>query len=696
MPARSSLLLAPCARRQRGAATVLMTLLVGLAVMASTLALVQYVRSSQDQGVAMHAQTQAQMNAWAGAELVRQYLQGLTTAQRASLLASVQSTSAATPLDFSTDVGASAVLLPASTSTNFLARVTGITAASIPKARTTVTLDLNYGVSPAGLSALRNAFKSGVATQLGGTITLLTDTVEQATVNVRGDLLSGGYSMTGANTINATGTINLGSNSNYQVLNSNCDVVISGTTTVGTVNALRHVCGAGTARVSGVATANGSIDMGTANNGTLAALGGTVSSNSCSAQGFAGNAAQGLAASCATPAVAGVNLGNGSAASVKSGLDAYMGSGTIGSLVAGRDLVITGWNGTVNGTVVRQVVRGSYNFLGTVTTGGPSPTITPVQAVAIEPDTPFNANDYRSYANYAFYLSGNDLKVDVKNITGVADGSYYLGTASRTSAMRYACTFSGDNCSAGNRSLDLCTANPNTACLTYAAGSWTLATDIGEGMRAGVAWFSGNLEASTGTYYNTFIATGNITTSGTHTIYAPNYAGYSGTVGGTTYAPSGLCTTAAGVAIASYPSNYCNLANASFNPTAASGLGSYAYMAGSFSGASYAASSYLGGNVALGGGAFNGYVLAGNAFSSGGVSTIRGFVSSQGSGAGNSNQSSKTANLGSSTTIDVRALPATLAAGNTASAGAGADAGNGSSSGSGSTATVSLLYSRYL
>jgi hypothetical protein len=379
--------------------------------------------------------------------------------------------------------------------------------------------------------------------------------------------------------------------------------------------------------------------------------------------------------------------GSGSATTVKSRKNVYIGSGSIGSLTAAFDLVLNNWNATINGTVGGQVVRNGRNYQGTVTTGGASPTITPVQTVTIEADAPFNATDYRTYANYAFYVSGSDLKVDIKNVNGVSDGSYYIGTTGRGNGMRYACSFSGDNCGSGNKTLDLCTAANNTQCLSYSAGTWTLATNTNEGMRPGVVWFSGSLDASTGTYYNSFIATANITTSGNHTVYAPNYAGYSGKVGGNTYAPHGICTTAAGVAISNYPGNFCNLATASFDPTAASGLGSYAFMAGSFSGASYNASSYVGGNVALRASSeINGYVLAGNAFSSGGSSTIRGYVSSQGSGVANASQASKNATLGASTTIDMRALPATLAAGSASGTG-------GSSAGA---AVVSILYSRYL
>ena len=676
------------ARRQRGVATVMMALLVGMAVMASTFAVVQQVRTSQDQSMTAHAQTQAQMNAWAGAEMVRQYLQGLTSAQRATLLASVQASAANTALSFSSDMGVSAVLLPASTSSNFLSRITGITAAANPKAKTTATLGVTYAVT-AGLATLSTAFKSGMRAQLGGSITLAADTPEQAVLNVVGDLLTGGYSISGAHTINATGTINLGSNSSFQVLNSNCDVVISGTTQSVTVNARRHVCGSGTAKVTGVATANGSISMGAAGNGTLAAIGDTSFTDSCSASGFAGSAT--LAATCAAPTYGpGVDLssGNSSASTVKSRQSVYVGSGTIGSLAAALDLVLKNWNATVNGSVGRQVVRNGYNYQGTVTTGGASPTITPVQAVSIQADTPFNANDYRAYANYAFYVSGSDLKVDIKNVNGVGDGSYFIGTTGRASAMRYACSFSGDNCNLGNKTLDLCTNTTNTQCLSYSAGKWTLETGTTDGMRPGVAWFSGSLEASTGTYYNTFIATANITTKGSHTVYAPNYAGYAGRAANPAY--PGICTTTAGAAIANYPSNFCNLATASFDPTAASGLGSYAYMAGSFSGASYNASSYVGGNVAPSdSSAINGYVLAGNAFSSGGTTTIRGYVSSQGSGVANASQTSKSASLGANTTIDMRGLPATLAAGS-----AGSTGGTGSSSAG--AAAVSILYSRYL
>ena len=169
----------------------------------------------------------------------------------------------------------------------------------------------------------------------------------------------------------------------------------------------------------------------------------------------------------------------------------------------------------------------------------------------------------------------------------------------------------------------------------------------------------------------------NITTSGSHVTYAPSYAGYSGTVGGISYAPAGVCTTATGATIDYYPSNFCNTASASYDATAAAGLGSYAYMAGSFSGSTYQASSYVGGNVVLA--SSNnvfGYVLAGNAFTSAGNSTIRGYISAQGLGVNNPAQATKFSSLGASTAINAQSLPSTLS--------------------NNSKSTVTIAYARYL
>lgn len=496
-------------------------------------------------------------------------------------------------------------------------------------------------------------------------------------MNIAGDLSTGGNSITGADIINATGTINIGSGSSYQILNSNCDVVISGGVQVVTINARRHVCGVGGTKVSGVATANGSINMATSGNGSLNARAQTVFTDSCSATASAGGGDTNAAATCAEPIGAGVDMftgnNNGEATTVNSRGNVYMGSGTIGTVKAAVDLVIKGSGGNINGTVGGSVVLNGFSFNGTVSTGGASPTIDTVAAVSITPDNKFNATDYRTYANYAFYVSASDLLVDVKSVNGVTDGTYLLGNATGGSSYDYLCPTSSSACNSNNAIMNLCL---SSKCIRYDASSqrWYVGNDM-NAIRPGVVWFSGNLDAGNGTYYNTFIATGNISTSGSHVVYAPNYVGYAGGTSGSV----GVCTTS-GTTRENYPTNFCNIGSTSYDSGAAAGLGSYAYMAGSFSGSTYDASSYVGGNVTLA--SSNnvfGYVLAGNAFTSSGSSTIKGYISAQGLGVANAAQTTKFSTLGASTKIDATALPSTLT----------------NTTGSGN-ATVALKYARHL
>lgn len=72
--------------RQRGIATVLIVLLTGLGLTAGVLGTVSYVRDLQEQDRTAHAQTQAQMKAWTGAEVVQQYLGQLDGTALAALL----------------------------------------------------------------------------------------------------------------------------------------------------------------------------------------------------------------------------------------------------------------------------------------------------------------------------------------------------------------------------------------------------------------------------------------------------------------------------------------------------------------------------------------------------------------------------------------------------------------------------------
>lgn len=61
-------------QHQTGIATILIILLTGLSLTAVVLGLNHYLRIGQQQGLALQAQTQSQIKAWTGAEIVRRYL----------------------------------------------------------------------------------------------------------------------------------------------------------------------------------------------------------------------------------------------------------------------------------------------------------------------------------------------------------------------------------------------------------------------------------------------------------------------------------------------------------------------------------------------------------------------------------------------------------------------------------------------
>ena len=82
-------------KSQQGIATVLIVLLVGVALSASTLGVIYSVKSTQSKQITSHASTNAQSAAWALAEATRVYLSELSPAALSALEASVETAGAA-------------------------------------------------------------------------------------------------------------------------------------------------------------------------------------------------------------------------------------------------------------------------------------------------------------------------------------------------------------------------------------------------------------------------------------------------------------------------------------------------------------------------------------------------------------------------------------------------------------------------
>ena len=222
---------------QRGIATVLILLLVGLSLSAAVFGTAHYIRSQQQQDVAAHAQTQAQMKAWTGTELVRQYLQQL---QDSGQLAALYAKAPPFDLTLSGDGVTSAVLarITASDSTarTVTARLTGVTAPD-SSAEARAVVEVVYAVG-AG---------SGTAPSQCGT-PIRSSTVLRGDVSIRG------------------GTTSFTSGENYT------DVAIDGSLTIQNASeAIISGCTKGDITLSG-----GGIDA----NATLSSQNGTIRINS--------------------------------------------------------------------------------------------------------------------------------------------------------------------------------------------------------------------------------------------------------------------------------------------------------------------------------------------------------------------------------------------------------------------------------
>src|SRR5690606_11982693 len=115
--------------------------------------------------------------------------------------------------------------------------------------------------------------------------------------------------------------------------------------------------------------------------------------------------------------------------------------------------------------------------------------------------------------------------------------------------------------------------------------------------------FDGNLVVGNGVYVSTFIATGNIATSGSHRNMSPNYAGHAVTCANAT-PPGG---SAAPDFAQLVPLNLCNVAGGTMTGAPVANI---AYLAG---GRAPGGGGFSGGDITLGASTrADGAVLAGN------------------------------------------------------------------------------------
>lgn len=695
-------------RRQSGIATILIILITGLSFGALVLGLAYYVRSTQEQGMAMHAQTQAQIKAWTGAEVVRRYLNVLLSnetrakpgdsnvsfnlhdfaeqfsAQAAD--AGQAAGSAALPLEGIQGLSARVVSVDDDQG-EFVVDIVGETGQGT-RAHATSTLRLVYRIS-GGTPASRNRALTFMRNlRLGGSINVRSDAGTRYEINVKGDVSTGGNSITGVDIINATGSIQIGSGSSFDELHANGDIQLTGS-----VSGQQNLSSRGNICLSGGASALGTVHA----MGSVVGDGGVRFGN-ISSIGISEGVGEVLCAPVALDAnghAYGVDLqGNSAAQSVTTKGSVRLNSGSIGQLLAQGDLVVSNWGGDTQGRIGGELRNQGNPALSDKITqsAGSNVAVAPVSPVVIDSES-FNANSLEAQANYALRIDAAGYKiVTVRNVAGVADGSYFIGDYDNghpsvgwgrgykdylCSTLAAGSTPAAPRCLPDGGVLDppgtICKGHSNyNNCLSYNASNQRWSLD-GTTFAPGVLWVDGNLHVGNGTYFNSFIATGNITTGGSLTVYAPNYAGATGEVAGVRYSPQGMCNNTDFPG--RMPTQFCQAGG--FDYDASGGMGNYAMAAGSCSNDS--CSPYVGGDIELGASNnLHGSVLAGNQFSSGGSTTVHGYISALALGDRTFNS------MGGSTTIDLRNLPP------------GFDPGGGGVGGVPTNRVIQVRWSRYL
>ncbi|WP_329741425.1 hypothetical protein [Dyella sp. A6] len=670
---------------------LLLVIMIGLAMMATTIGVVHVVRSSQEGQLSLHSVTSAQGTAWTGVEVLRRYLATVSATTLAGLSGPLAITGQS---ELSFDI----IHVTKNNSANgtviyqVVADLVGA-AANTTDAASKATLQVVYDVTPAPASGTNGSGTSGSAPVSVNTINIyknldMTGGIkvvggDNANLNVDGNVNLDNASITGINSIHATGNVSIGSGIHVNQVYANGDVTVTGSASVDVIDALGNVVVDGGAKPF-VIQANGSVTFNGGSATSVTAIGdvnvpaggvtiGTITTmGNVDWSGSGGSASTihangtvlyaGGNASTVITTTGDVTMTGGGAQSVTTaGSVTVSGYGGIGALDAQGDLNVESWVG-VSGTIGGQLTLASkYMTVDVSVVPGHSVHVPTVSVTALSPVTvsrpAIDAYALQSSANYAFAMVDGAMRVTVSNVAGIDAGTYYLGGypfANQRGYQDFLCTVlvpgTLDASGVGQCSKPavpghtLCQGqSTENGCLSYSGGTWTIS---GHSFARGVLWFQGNLVLGNGYYLDTAIATGNIATSGSFRLDSPNYAGYQEMCKNAT--PTGMTLDAVqksdfdGV----YPTDLCDTANQAMSGDA---IGNVGLLAGG-----YVNGQFSGGDINIGASSVvNGSVLAGNVLNTGGSTTINGSITA---GAENTSDTAPVS-LSGATLIDYSKLP---------------------------------------
>lgn len=657
---------------QKGMASLLMIIMIGLSLTAAMVGSSKQLRSAQEQSVSVHAQTQAQARAWAAAEVFRNYLQQwrqteASWSQFLTRLDTALSEAAGAGVEVNMSMaGVQARIIRVENLTTRLVEgnvphLTLVITASVAgttRAESSSTLELVYagavpldatkGINPGVIN-----FQGDIT--LTGGIEVFGEQDENGEsvpyeINVIGDITIINTKIDGVDVIRSTGSIDFsGSVSWFKEMYANCDISLVSSGAAEIIQATHNICIQNTSDThQGVfndpaVLANGSIDI---SGGEFRKVYGLAGKNI-----DAFRCTENAKKTC-MPSTDGITLNP---------------TPSILDLRTRGELVINS-SATVKGGRVEEDLTFSHGLTGDIAYGGqllapdshPNVTIdkidnykvdiTPAVAVTLNREL-FDVKQLLVYANYYFYVdSEQHLRVEIKNIEGVPEGHYFLVNTQLNNQPfnDWACNtplpVRAEDCvgkigygySDHNRSINY----------DKSTQTWSLE---GLGFAPGVVYFEGDVFIRGGSYYNTFLATGDVSSSGSTIVYAPNYAGFKGG----TYAggeslrviPAGLCQHNLSPL---KPSQFCKKDEFDYNY--ADGLGNFAVMAGECLVDN--CDQYRGGDIKTYASAqYFGAIKAGNQFVTSGESRVDGYITAL--GLRNSAPHAWTAK----TSVDLRNLP---------------------------------------
>lgn len=656
--------------RQRGMATTLVMLLTGMAMTVTAMGMVYGIRSAQDQQMASHAAVPAESRAWEGVELVRLYLLDIASqTQPEDRLVALTGNLASNINGLTISVSE-----PYVKTTGIIGFNISSAAGSNGAAGATATLQVFYNVklpssagagsAPPGKGVQTDIITIGKPLNLTGSITFKGN--PSAKISVRGDAnLSG--SVTGLQSLQASGDIVIGGGIQVDELFANGTLTLNGSASTQKGSALGNITLA-SGGSQGVLYTNSDISITNGSVGMANALGKITTST------------------------------GGTLGTLNAGKTIAISNGTITEANAVGDVTVTSWpsinriNSKANvtcpspywfpqGTIKAKSISNCPNTAAVVAPASVTVTLFTPLTAKVEDTAKVDAYDYKDASNYVFEYVNGKRQVTVQNINGLTNGIYYLGNYPQQNNRGYndfLCknVDSSNNCTSppapDSTTRTLCQGQSTyNGCISYANGTWTVS---GKNLAPGALWFKGNVQMSNGEYYNTVVATGNITTSGAHVLYALNYAGYK--VVCTNKFLKDSTNDFAGM----YPTNFCDTAGAKLISNA---LGNVGYLDGSFTNGVFS-----GGAITLGASSVvYGSIVAGDVFLTEGSSTVHGYVTAASQGATPANA------WGGSTLIDLSDLPDSYVPGQTPDKSDPPCTSNCTGS---TAATVAVKWTRYL